>query len=289
MTPFTFHQSASLDDAVSALAKAGPNAKVLAGGQSLLLALKERQARPSSVVSIAGIPGLEGVTQQPDGLVEIGPCTTYAKLAKTAFNGWQGEIASTAGNLADRSVRSMGTIGGAVCEAGVRFDMPVLLSGLAAKFKLVSAGGTRELEADSFFNPAGGTHVAAGEILTGIAIPQLSYWSRAAFEKFRFRAFDAAIVTVAGAVAFAPDGTIERLRIVIGGIAKAPAVATNSVASLKGRSLGALPLGEIAKRVSNEVLPPDTAVTRAQKYQSELAISLVARVLNRLATGAGTS
>jgi carbon-monoxide dehydrogenase medium subunit len=286
LTPFSFHRPATLNDAVGVLAEAGPNAKVIAGGQSLLLALKERHVRPSSVISIADLPGLKGITQNSDGSLEIGSCTTYAKLAKAELPGWQSEIAAVAGNLADRSVRSMGTIGGAVCEAGVRFDMPVLLSGLAAKFKLASARGTRELEADAFFNPAGGTNVAPDEILTTITVPALSYWSRVAFEKFKFRTFDAAIVTTAGAVAFAPDGTIERLRVVIGGISKSPTVAVSSIISLKGRSLGAVPLGELAKRISCEALPVEKAITRSQKYQSELAISLVARTLTRLVTGA---
>lgn len=286
MTPFSFHRPTTLDDAVGVLAQAGPNAKIIAGGQSLLLALKERQVRPSSVISIADVPGLDDVREEPDGSLEIGACATYAKLAKMTLPGWHAEIPAVAGNLADRSVRSMGTIGGAVCEAGVRFDMPTLLSGVEATFKLTSTRGVRDVEADAFFKASGGTHVAPDEILTGITVPTVSYWDRVAFEKFRFRTFDAAIVTAAGAVAFSPDGTVDRLRIVVGSIRKAPAVAVGCTSSLKGRSLGAVPLADFARQISNEVLPLETAVTRSQKYQAELAISLVTRILTRLSTGA---
>jgi aerobic carbon-monoxide dehydrogenase medium subunit len=289
LTPFSFHRPTTLNDAVGALAAAGPDAKIIAGGQSLLLALKERNTRPSSVISIADVPGLTSITEMPDGALNIGPCITYAKLAKMIFAGWQAEIPAVAGNLADRSVRSMGTIGGGVCEAGVRFDMPTLLSGLEATFKLTSAGGIRALDADAFFNAAGGTHIARDEILTDITVPALTHWSNVAFEKFRFRTFDSAIATVAGAVLFAPDGTVERLRIVVGGVAKAPVVAIGTANSLKGRSLGAIFLPGVAKRVSTEVLSPENAVTREQKYQTELVISLAARVLTRLSTGVHAS
>ncbi|CCB63421.1 MULTISPECIES: xanthine dehydrogenase family protein subunit M [unclassified Hyphomicrobium] len=286
MTPFNFYRPATLDDAIGVLAQAGSDAKIIAGGQSLLLALKERQKRPSSVISIADVPGLSGATELEDGSRDIGPCTTYAKLAKMTLPGWQSEISSVAGNLADRSVRNMGTIGGAVCEAGIRFDVPTLLSGIEAMFKLTSVQGVRMLSADAFFNASGGTNIAPDEILTGITVPPLPYWSAVAFEKFRFRTFDAAIVTVAGAIALAADGTIERLRLVVGGVAKAPSIATGVTETLKGQNLAALSLAEIAQRVSAEVLPPDKAVTRAQKYQAELTISLATRVLTRLSTGA---
>ena len=289
MTPFSFHRPTTLNDAVGVLASAGPDAKIIAGGQSLLLALKERNTRPSSVISITDVAGLTSMTEMPDGALNFGPCITYAKLANMTLAGWQAEIPKVAGNLADRSVRSMGTIGGAVCEAGVRFDMPTLLSSLDATFKLTSARGVRTLHADALFNASGGTHIARDEILSDITVPALPYWSNVAFEKFRFRTFDAAIATVAGAVLFAPDGTIERLRIVVGGVEKAPVVATETARALKGRSLGAIFLPGVAKRVSDEVLAPEKAVTRAQKYQSELIISLAVSVLTRLSTGVRTS
>ena len=289
MTPFSFHRPTTLNDAVGVLAAAGPDAKILAGGQSLLLALKERNTRPSSVISIADVAGLTSITEMPDGALNFGSCITYAKLANMTLAGWQAEIPAVAGNLADRSVRSMGTIGGAVCQAGVRFDMPTLLSSLDATFKLTSARGVRTLHADALFSASGGTHIAHDEILSDITVPALPYWSNVAFEKFRSRTFDAAIATVAGAVLVAPDGTIERLRIVVGGVEKAPVVATETAGALKGRSLGAVFLPSVAKRVSDEVLAPEKAVTRAQKYQSELIISLALRVLIRLSTGVHTS
>ena len=101
-------------------------------------------------VSLASLGELRGTRLAADGGLEIGSATTYASLAKGVFPGWQKELAAVAGNLADRSVRNMGTIGGGVCQADPRYDMPVLLSAADACFTLVSTRGKRVLEPTLF-------------------------------------------------------------------------------------------------------------------------------------------
>ncbi len=288
MTPFSYHRPDSLDAAAAALAAGGPGAKILAGGQSLLLALKEREARPSQLVSLGSLGELRGTRMAADGGLEIGPATTYAALAKTVLPGWQQEIVTVAGNLADRSVRNIGTIGGGVCQADPRYDMPVLLSAADACFTLVSTRGKRVLGTDAFFNKAGGTHIAADEILSAITLPPLSQWSVLIFEKFRFRTFEAAVGTVALAVRFDDTVKIAEARLSVGVVAKAPSLATKAMQSMTGTAPAELPIDEIAAAASEEVLPLASALTMQQKYQSELTISLVKRALRRLtAKGAG--
>ncbi len=283
MTPFSYQRPASLDEAVGVLA-GGPTT-ILAGGQSLLLALKERKARPAGIVAVGALPDMRGVRSLADGGLEIGAATTYAVLAKAELPGWQAELAAVAGNLADRSVRNIGTVGGGVCQADPRYDMPVVLSAAGANFRLVSARGSRSLPAQAFFNVAGGTHIAADEILTAIAVPALAEWTHLAFEKFRYRTFEAAIGLVGVAVKLDAGGKIERIRIVVGAVAKAPVLAEAAMAACVGLAPGALPVREIATAASHEALPPERAVTRQQKYQSELTISLVKRALIRLGAG----
>ena len=284
MTPFAFQRPDSLDAAIGLLAAGGAETKILAGGQSLLLALKERKARPNGIVSIAGLPEMRGTRAGPDGGLIIGPATTYADLARTTLPGWQQELPAVAGNLADRSVRNIGTIGGGVCQADPRYDMPIVLSGAGATFTLSSTGGTRLLLADDFFNIAGGTHIAPDEILTAITLPPLAHWSRLVFEKFRYRTFEAAIGLVAIGVAL-EDGKISRIRIAIGAVAPAPSVARQTMAGCLGKSLDELDIEAVATAASHEALPPANAVTRQQKYQSELTISLVKRAFARLRAG----
>ncbi len=287
MTPFSYQRPESLDAATAALAAAGPGAKILAGGQSLLLALKERQARPSGLISLASLAALRGTRMAADGGLEIGPATTYAAIAKGVFPGWQQEIASVAGNLADRSVRNLGTIGGGVCQADPRYDMPVLLSAADACFTLESTRGKRVLATDEFFNRAGGTHIAADEILTAITLPPLAQWSLLVFEKFRFRTFEAAVGTVALAIRFGEAGSIAQARLSVGVVAKAPSLATAAMLAMTGKAPAELSIDDIAATASEEVLPRATALTREQQYQSELTISLVKRALRRLTAERG--
>ncbi len=289
MTPFTYQRPATLSDAMTALAAGGPGTKILAGGQSLLLALKEREARPAGLVAIRNLPELQGVSQLSDGALRIGPATTYAALSRLRLDGWHAELAVVAGNLADRSVRNLGTIGGGVCQADPRYDMPTFLSGAGATFTLASTRGERVVSADAFFDPHGGTTVAADEILTAITLPALARVTALAFEKFCFRSFEAAIVNLAGSVTFDASGKIAQIRFVAGGIAKAPSVATQIADALRGQVLAALDFEDVAARISREVLPPETVSDRRRQYQAELVISLAKRVLRKLSRTGATS
>ena len=282
MTPFTYHRPASLGDAVALLGESDRQAKVLAGGQSLLLALKERTVRPARLMSLASLPGLKGVRVSETGALEIGAATTYAMLSRATLAGWHGEIAAVAGNLADRSVRNVGTIGGALCEANPRYDMPTLMVAAGASLTLISAQGERVVDAAAFFDPAGGTVLRPSELLVGISIPPRSALDALAFEKFRQRVFDAAIVTVACAVKLGTDGTIERATLVAGAIAKAPSVAREAAASLVGQRPDTLDAKAIGRVAAAELMPAESLTTHQRRYQAELVISLAARALARI-------
>ena len=282
MTPFSFHRPATLNEAVSLLGESERQAKVLAGGQSLLLALKERVLRPDRIMSIASLPNMTGVVCGAGGALEIGPATTYATLSTASIAGWHGEIAAVSGNLADRSVRNLGTIGGALCDANPRYDMPTLMVAANATFKLASASGERMVAAQDFFLSSGGTVLEPSELLVEIIVPPLVNFDGLAFEKFRHRVFDAAVLTVGCAIKFDAGGTIRTARIVIGNIEKAPALATVTAASLMGRARNAVDPKAVARDVGNELMSRDSLTTRQRQFQAELIISLTARALTRL-------
>ncbi|MDQ1667537.1 MAG: aerobic carbon-monoxide dehydrogenase medium subunit [Actinomycetota bacterium] len=280
MKAFTFHAPQALADAVTLLGQHGAEARPIAGGQSLLLAMKERAATPSVLVSLSGVADLRGWHQDGDGL-HIGSGTTYAALAGSTFPTWQQEIATVAGNLADRPVRTMGTIGGALCQAEPRFDMPALALGLDATMALVSASGVRTLPASEFFRPEGGTVLQAGEILSRVSFPPAARFSGVAFEKFRVRVFDAALVSAVCAVRV---GVPAEARLVVGGVRPTPVEVPGVAAELAADLDGADP-AELGRRCADEVLPAAEATTSLARYQREL-VAVVARdaVIRALAT-----
>ena len=282
MTPFTYHRPADLSEAVRLLADAAATTKLLAGGQSLLLALKDRTLRPTRLLSVASLPELSGIHRLPDGRLDIGAATTYAALSRERLTGWHAEIAAAAGNLADRSVRSLGTIGGAVCQAAPRFDMPTLLTAAGAQMQLHSITGERTLDATDFFNPGCGTNMTASEILTRITVPAVDTFDALAFEKFRFRIFDAAIVSVACALKLG-GGKISRARIVVGAIANVPLTALATAAALVGHRPRDVNAAQIGAAAAAEVAPFSNEQTLRGRYQSELVISLTAKAFARAA------
>ena len=275
MKGFTFLAPKGLDEAVALLDRHGPEAQPIAGGQSLLLAMKERLATPSVLVSLNAVPGLKDWQYDDEGRLDIGAGTTYASLARSSFHGWHREIAAVAGNLADRPVRTMGTIGGALCQAEPRFDMPALAMGVDASLDLVSVDGVRTLRATEFFRPGGGTVLRPGEILTRVRFVSTERFSSVAFEKFRVRVFDAALVSVVCAVRLENDGGTAEARLVVGGVRPTPVEAPTAATQLTGGGTSTDPV-ELGRAVADEVLPLSEATTSARQYQREL-VAVVAR------------
>lgn len=142
MRPFTYLTPGDAAEAVQLLDAHAPDARVIAGGQNLLLGMKDRTDSPAVLVSLGGVPELRGVRTAESGELVIGAATTYATLARTSFEGWHSEIAAVCGNLADRPVRTMGTIGGSACSADPRYDVPALVTGVDGTLEILSVEGS---------------------------------------------------------------------------------------------------------------------------------------------------
>lgn len=275
--PFRYLRPASLDDAVAALRELGDGAQVIAGGQSLLLAMKARQATPTSLVSLAGVTDLRGL-HRDEGELVLGATTTYADLERfTADTGpalrW---IRAVVSNIADTAVRSMATIGGAACQAEPAFDVPTLLTACDATLTVVSAEGSRELAADGFFDGAGATQRRRDEVLRSIRIP-CPKAARYGFAKFGLRAHDAALASVA-VVVRASDGVVEDARVVIGGCVDRPTRAADSERWLQGQELStAAP--RFGAAVAEEVEPTISTTPFSSAYRRRLLAGLARRAL----------
>ena len=280
MKAFTFLTPRGREEAVGLLQDHGADARVIAGGQSLLLALKDRSARPTVLVSLAGLPELFGIRTEGDELV-VGATTTYAALSRSGRPGWHAEIAAVAGNLADRPVRTMGTIGGALCAADPRFDMLTLVTGVGARVETLSSEGVRLLTPAELFHPDGGTRLQPGEILTAVRFPGVGAFDAVAFEKFRQRTFDAALASVLCAVRTSPDGLLTDLRLTVGATTPVPVVATDACAPLIGTAAGDVDPEALAGRVVDEVLG-GCGDGPSVRYSRELVPALVRRALRRV-------
>lgn len=277
MKPFTYLAPSELTDAVDAVSR-HEESRIIAGGQSLLLEMKRRERSPRCLVSVNGIEELRGLSGRSDGLT-IGAATTYARLEHSHLDGWHAELSRVAGNLADRPVRTMGTIGGALCQADPRFDMPTLAVGLDATLELISPAGIRRVAAVDFFDQDGET-AGTDEILARVTLPALAHFTGAAFEKFRFRVFDAALASAMVAVRLDNTRRIEELRVAVGAVHPAPVLA-GVAEDLVGRDTAAIAPDEVGHEVADEVIRPADRTNDLLRYQHELIAPLVRDALRR--------
>ncbi|MGH3245027.1 MAG: FAD binding domain-containing protein, partial [Trebonia sp.] len=208
---FDYTRPTSLDEAVSALAAGGEDAKVIAGGQSLLPLLRLRFAYPSVLVDVGGLDSLRGVRDVGTSL-EIGALTTHYELTRDPLIAAHcGLLAQAAGMIADPAVRHRGTLGGALAHADPAGDLPAVIIALDATLVATGPSGTRTISSADFFTDYLTTSLAPQEILTAIRVPKLDGWGYR-YEKFHVTAQAWAIVGVA-AVARRSNGRVVAARV----------------------------------------------------------------------------
>ncbi len=170
---FDYVRPGSVDDAVRALADGGDDAKVIAGGQSLLPLLRLRLAYPELLVDVGGLDELRGVTDAGDSLL-IGSRTTHYQIVHDPLVAEHcGLLAQAASTVADPAVRHRGTLGGALAHADPAGDLPAVALALDAVMVARGPGGEREMAAGDFFVDYLTTALEPAEILTGIRVPKL--------------------------------------------------------------------------------------------------------------------
>ena len=207
---FDYVAPTSVEDALSALAQAGDDAKILAGGQSLLPVLRMRLNAPELVIDLGRIDSLRGVRDDGDAIV-IGAMTTHATVGSDPLVAEHAAVVHEAvKHLADAQIRHRGTFGGALAHADPGGDLgaPALI--LGAQFVIAGSGGTRTVEADDFFVDLFETAIGDDEILTEVRIPKHTGWG-AGYEKFVRIAHQWSIVAVAATVT-SPTSSIEPTR-----------------------------------------------------------------------------
>jgi carbon-monoxide dehydrogenase medium subunit len=196
---FEYSKAGSVAEAIQIL-QGDPDAKIIAGGHSLLPLMKLRLARPSRVVDIGGIAGLRGISVS-GGAVSIGALTTHYEISTSAdVHANCGILAEAASGVGDPAVRNRGTIGGNVSHADPASDLPTVLMALGASFNLQGPSGSRTVAADDFFLGPFATAVGADEVLTGVSVPALAANQVAEYAKMAHPATSFAVVGAAAVV-----------------------------------------------------------------------------------------
>ena len=227
---FDYVRASSVDDAIRLLGEHGEDAKLLAGGHSLIPMMKLRLAAPSVLIDIAAIPQLDGIAAS-GGRVTIGALTKHAALAASDDLRKQAPVLWDAANdLGDPQVRNRGTIGGASAHGDPSADYPAVLQALEATFTVAGKSGTRELRASEFFRGMFETALGADELLTTIAFDAAP---NSAYVKFHHPASHYAVVGAAVVLTLS-GGTIASARVAITGIGDAAFRASGVESALKG-------------------------------------------------------
>jgi carbon-monoxide dehydrogenase medium subunit len=271
---FDYVAPASLNEALSALRGGGEDAKVLAGGHSLLPLMKLRLAAPSLLVDLRRVPDMAGI-ERADGAWRIGAMTTHRAVSE----GGLGLASSAAGTIADPQVRYRGTIGGSLAHGDPASDMPAVLLAAEGSVTIRGESGEREVAAADLFLDFLTTAVGDGEILTSVTLPALEGYGFG-YEKFNRRKEDWAMVAVCALVKKGADGSCEDVRIGLTHMGSTPLRATAAEQALRGGGLDAQSIAAAAEQAAEGTEPP-ADLNASAEYKRHLARVLCRRALEQ--------
>ena len=273
---FDYVAPATLEEALAALSEHGDDAKIMAGGQSLLPVLRMRLNAPEMVIDLGKIESLRGVRDDGDAIV-IGAMTPHSVVATDPLVEEHALLLHKAvQHLADAQIRHRGTFGGALAHADPAGDMGAPALALGAQFVIAGPGGTRTVEADDFFVDLFETAIGEDEILTEIRIPKHTGWG-AHYEKFVRVAHQWPIVAVAAAVR-ADGGTIAEARVGLTNMGSTPLRARGVEEALAGQPATADAVRAAAERATEGTNPPSDLNGDAD-YRRHLAGVLTRRAV----------
>ncbi len=274
---FDYVRPGSLGEAVSVLAGRGDDAKVIAGGQSLMPLLRLRLAYPDLLVDVGGLAELRGVTDAGDALV-IGAGTTHYQLVHDPLIAEHcGLLAEAVGTVADPAVRHRGTLGGALAHADPAGDLPAVILALDATLMATGPGGDREIAAGDFFVDYLTSTLAPEEILTAIRIPKLGPDWGYRYEKFHRTAQAWATVGVAALVRRS-GGAVAEARIGLTNMGTTPLRAAAAERAVAGAETTRAALTAAAANADDGTRPP-ADLHGAPDYRRHLARVLTGRAL----------
>lgn len=282
--PFEYVAVRSVDEAIATLARFEGDARCLAGGQSLVPLLNMRLMRPSAVVDLEAVPGLDHVAVD-DGRVRVGALVRYATLE---FSPVIAErlplLARAVPFVGDRQIRNRGTLGGALCHADPAGEMALAAVTLGATVRVTGPAGAREIAAADFFQAPYTTALEPAEVVTEIAFPD-ERGTRAVVVEHARRHGDFAVVAVAATGVRDADGRWRRVRLGLGGVGDRPVLAMRAAAAVEGTRLDADAVRAAAEAALGAA-SPGSDVRASAAYRRHLIPIYVERALAALAAEA---
>ena len=270
---FVYRRAASVEDAIAALAD--PDAKVIAGGHSLVPMMKLRLARPGLLVDIAGLP-LGGIS---DGAAEvvIGALTTHAEIARAAAltTGALAAAAECAASVGDAQVRNAGTIGGSVAHGDPASDAPAALLALDARIRVLAAGGQRDVPAAEFFKGPFWTALGEQELVAAVVYPKPAGQAGSAYASVEDPASGYPLAGAA-ALVVVEGGRVVSARIGVTGVSGTPFRATAAeVAAVSGASVS----GAAREDIAGQAVFGDSRFD--EEYRRHIAAIVIGRAVER--------
>ena len=270
---FAYAKARSLDDAIRLLGEHKGEAKLLAGGQSLIATLNMRLSHPSLLVDINGVAGLDGISVK-NGMVEIGAMTRHVTLERSSDIAKHAPlIAQAMPHIAHPAIRNRGTIGGSLAYADPAAELPACLVALDGEIDIAGPKGKRSVKAGDFFKDLFETALGTHDVLTAVRVPAAGAQTRAGFAELARRHGDYAMVGLA-AVAKASGKSLSDVRLVYFGVGATPVRAR--------KAEDALAQGSVDDAVKALDLDPTSDIQATADVKKHLAGVLLRRVAKQL-------
>ncbi len=276
---FDYHRPASVDAAVGLLAELGDEAKVLAGGQSLVPVMAMRLGRPEHIVDVNHVAELEGVTRS-DGTLRVGALTRHRALDRDEVIGHAVPLlARAAPFIGHFQIRNRGTLGGSLAHADPAAELPAVVVALDAEIETRSVRGSRRIPAADFFVSAFMTALEPDELVTAVHLPVWGPGCGFAVAELARRHGDFAIAGAACGVAV-EDGRVSRAAVGLIGMGSVPVRARQAEQALSGASVAEVDLAGLAHDAVATLQPPSD-VHGSGAYRRRVAAHMIARALGR--------
>ena len=282
MIPFEYRTPKNLKEVHATLKEFGGDAKLLAGGTALVIMMKQRLVRPSCLVALRNVRGLNGIAVK-DGGLSIGGLATHREVESSSLLRRRlPMLAETFHHVATIRIRNMATVGGGLAHADPNMDPPPSLIALGATVKATSANGSRVIPLDEFFKDYYETVLNPDEIITELFVPKVAPNTGAAYIKFLPRTADD-YATVSAAAVLTLDKTnktIVDVRIALGSVGVTPIRATAAEAVLRGQPLKAEAFAEAGEKAKG-VVDPVSDFRGSAAYKKDMAAVFVRRALEK--------
>jgi carbon-monoxide dehydrogenase medium subunit len=280
--PFSYHAPTTVAEAIDLLGRYDGDAKVVAGGQSLLPLLNFRLSRPAALVDINRIPGLDYI-RADGGMLEIGAVTRHRAVERSAVVAAHCPLlAEAVRQIGHFQIRNRGTIGGSIAHADPAAELPTVLTALGGEVVITGPGGVRTATASEFFITLFTTSLGSDELVTAVRFPTLGPGTGSAFRELARRSGDFALVAVAAALALDETGAVRSARIALGGVDLVPVRAAGAEAFLAGKRPDPATLAKAAALVAGEI-NPESDLHATAEYRRALAAVLTGEALETAA------